>query len=336
MTVAFDLSSSHPLPPAAESLRFDTTVPRRLVHRAAVAETFLTDAAEVGEDRYIVAGQLPRTHSLYNDGPGRHHDLLLLAEVVRQAGTLISHRFCSVPEGTIFPLRRAQIEVGDLDALSSVDAASQLVADIRFFDQERQGGALTSMSLRAELFIDGRWAGSASGAMHFVSPASYNTLRRSPPLAGGGSAFTAVRGADARRVGRRHARNVVVGELERATEDERYSCAIVADTSHPSFFDHPQDHLPGTLLLEAFRQAALLAVADACAWSPESLLVVALAATFSRYAELNLEARCSASVGEPVLPRRGEPWVPVSLAVSQRGATLSQAVVRVADVHSHG
>ncbi|MDQ3676790.1 MAG: hypothetical protein M3401_08320, partial [Actinomycetota bacterium] len=141
-----------------------------------------------------------------------------------------------------------------------------------------------------------------------------------------------VRGADARRVGRRDARNVVVGELERAPDGEGGSCVIVADTGHPSFFDHPQDHLPGTLLLEAYRQVALLAVADACAWAPESLLVVACDATFSRYAELDLEARCSASVGEPVLPRRGEPWVSVSLTVSQRGATLSEAVVRVADV----
>ncbi|MDQ3678186.1 MAG: hypothetical protein M3401_15555, partial [Actinomycetota bacterium] len=192
MAVAFDLSSSHPLPPGAESLRFDATVPRRLVHRAAVAETFLTDAAEAGEDRYVVAGQLPRTHKLYNDGPGRHHDLLLLAEVVRQAGTLVSHRFYGVPEGTVFPLRRAQIEVGDLDALVAVDVTRPLVVGIRFFDQERQGGALTSMTLGAELFIDGRWVGSASGAMHFVSPASYNTLRRARPHAGDGPVLSPV------------------------------------------------------------------------------------------------------------------------------------------------
>ena len=62
-------------------------------------------------------------------------------------------------------------------------------------------------------------------------------------------------------------------------------------------------------------------------------LVVACDAAFSRYAELDLEARCSASVGEPVLPHRGDAWVPVSLKISQQGATLSEATVRVADVH---
>jgi 2-oxo-3-(phosphooxy)propyl 3-oxoalkanoate synthase len=333
MTIDLELRPSDSLPPGVASLRFDATVPRGLVHRAAVAETLLTDAAEVGEDRYVVAAQLPRGHVLYNDGRGRYHDLLLLAEVVRQAGTLVSHRFYDVPEGFIFPLRRAQIEVTDLDAMATSDVASQMVADIRIAGQERQSGTLASMALEAALIVDGLRVGSAGGAIHFVSPSSYRTLRRNRPAADDDPAHVSVRRAEPHRVGRCDLRNVVVGELERPTGHEGYTCRIVADTRHPSFFDHPQDHIPGMLLLEAYRQLALLAVADACAWAPESLLVVACDATFSRYAELDLEARCSASVGEPVLPRRGEAWVPVSLKVSQQGATLSEATVRIADVN---
>lgn len=332
MTVVADLSPSVPLPPAATSLRFDATVPRRLVHRAAVAETFLTDAAEVSENRYVVAAQLPRSHILFNDGAGQYHDLLLLAEVVRQAGTLLSHRFYGVLEGFVFPLRRAQIELTDLDALATVHAATDMVADVRISDQERQGGTLSGMAIRADVVIGGRRIGSASGAMHFVSPTGYETLRGKRSSASDVAALAAARRAEPLRVGRRDARNVVVGMLRPALRDEPYSCRIVADTGHPAFFDHPQDHLPGMLLLESYRQVALLAVADACAWAPESLLVVACDATFTRYAELDLESLCSARVGEPVLPRRGETWVPVSLEISQQGVTLSKADVRVADV----
>jgi hypothetical protein len=334
MTVIADLGQSDGPPAGVASLRFDATVPRRLVHRASVAETFLTDAAKVGPDRYIVAAQLPRSHSMYNDGPGRYHDLLLLAEIVRQAGTLLSHRFFGVPERSVFPLRRAQIEVTELDAMATSGDASEMVADIRISDQERQAGQLSSMSLQAEMIIDGRRVGSASGAMHFVSPSSYDALRRVRPPAGDDPPTrVAVAGVEPQRVGRRDPRNVVVGELDRAVEHGALRCGVIADTSHPSFFDHPQDHIPGMLLLEAFRQTALLAVADSCAWAPTSLLVVSCDAKFSRYAELDLEAHCSASVGEPRLPRRGEAWVPVSLKVSQKGATLCDAVVRVADVH---
>ena len=332
MTAIADLNASVGLPARVASLRFDATVPRRLVHRASIAETFLTDAAEVGQDRFLVAAQLPRSHSMYNDGTGRYHDLLLLAEVVRQAGTLLSHRFYGVPEGSVFPLRRAQIEITELDATARSDAASETVADVRISDHERQAGQLSSMSLNADLIIDGQRAGSASGAMHFVSRSSYDTLRRDRPPSDSDASPAAVARAEARRVGRCDARNVVVGELQRAGQ-AGHSCRVVADTRHPSFFDHPQDHLPGMLLLEAFRQTALLAVADACAWAPDSLVVVACDAKFARYAELDLEANCSASVGEPRLPRRGEPWVPVSLRVTQQGATLCDAVVRVADAH---
>lgn len=333
MTTVAELGSpSAQLPPGAASLRFDTTVPRGLVHRTAVAETFLTDAAKVSEDRYVVAAQLPRSHNLYNDGHGRYHDLLLLVEVVRQAGTLLSHRFYGVPEDFVFPLRRAQIELAHLAAMETSGAVSDMVADIRISDQQRQSGALTSMALHAELFVDGRRVGSVGGGMHFVSPSSYGTLRGAKPPAGDAPTLATVRRPEPRRVGRCDLRNVVVGELEREPRDDGQSCRIIADTRHPSFFDHPQDHVPGMLLLEAHRQAALLAVAGTCAWAPESLLVVACDATFSRYAELDLESRCSASVGEPVLPRRGEAWVAVSLRISQRGATLSEAAVRVADV----
>jgi hypothetical protein len=189
------------------------------------------------------------------------------------------------------------------------------------------------MSLAAEMFVDGLRVGSAAGAMHFVSPSSYGALRRNRPGADDGPAAAAGRGVEPLRVGRCNARNVVVGDFRRAAATEEYECVIVPDTRHPAFFDHPQDHVPGMLLLEAYRQLALVAVAEACAWAPESLLVVACDASFSRYAELDVEARCSAAVGDPVLPRDGDAWVPVSLKVSQQGTTLSEATVRVADVH---
>jgi 2-oxo-3-(phosphooxy)propyl 3-oxoalkanoate synthase len=333
MTVVADLSPPVLLPPAASSLQFDATVPRRLVHRAAVAETFLTDAAEADEDRFVVAAQLPRSHSLFNDGPAQYHDLLILAEVVRQAGTLLSHRFYDVAEGTIFPLRRAQIEIDDIQGLATAHTASDMVADVRISDLQRYGGVLTSMTLRAQLIVGGRRIGSATGAMNFVSPTGYSALRGSRPPGDSGPALEAPRTAP-RRVGRHDVRNVVVSEPRPGSSAGRYSCAIIADTGHPAFFDHPQDHLPGMLLLEAYRQTALLAAADACAWAPESLLVVACDATFARYAELDLECRCSATVGEPVLPRRGAAWVPVSLEIAQRGKTLSEAIVRVADARA--
>src|SRR5215469_6823843 len=105
MTVLIGRDPAQHLPSEAARLRFDATVPRHFVHRASISETFLTDAIELDADRYLVAAQLPRSHTLYNDVSAGYHDLLAFAEAVRQAGTLLAHRFYEVPEGTIFPLR---------------------------------------------------------------------------------------------------------------------------------------------------------------------------------------------------------------------------------------
>ena len=248
MTIDVELRPSDSLPPGVASLRFDATVPRGLVHRAAVAaETLLTDAAEVGDDRFVVAAQLPRGHLLYNEGrPGT-------------TTSSCSRRWCARPDSGIasllrrpgrvhLPLRRAQIEVTELDAIATSDVASQMIADIRIAGQERQSGTLASMTLDAALIVDGLRVGWAGGAIHFVSPSSYGTLRRNRPAADGDPAHVSVRRAEPHRVGRCDLRNVVVGELERPTGHGSYSCRIIADTRHPSFFDHPQDHIPGMLL----------------------------------------------------------------------------------------
>jgi hypothetical protein len=333
MTVLVGPDPARHLPSEATRLRFDATVPRKLVHRAAISETFLTDALELGADRYLVAAQLPRAHALYSDVPGNHQDLLLLAEAVRQAGTLLAHRFYDVPEGTIFPLRTAQIEVSDLDALTLTDRAAELVADVQIFGQEHHGGALSAMSLRADYYLDGRPAGSAAGAMHLVSPSGYGALRAQHRPVEMAAPATADRPEPA-GVGRADRRNVVVGDfLPRG--DAAFSARVLADTGHPAYFDHPQDHIPGMLLLEAYRQLSLLSVAEQCGWAAEGLLTVECDAAFSRYAELHLETLCVATVGEPVLPHRGAAWVPVSLELTQAGVTLSRARVRVAAVGSH-
>lgn len=66
-----------------------------------------------------------------------------------------------------------------------------------------------------------------------------------------------------------------------------------ADTAHPVLFDHPVDHAPGMLLLEAARQAAQAVAA------PEAALPVSMDAVFFRYAELDAPCRIEADPGEP-------------------------------------
>ena len=73
------------------------TVPRELVHKAAMHEVLLADSRQVDDYECVCVGQLPRAHSFHNDSTRGYHDPLTVLEAVRQAGVLFAHRHLGVP-----------------------------------------------------------------------------------------------------------------------------------------------------------------------------------------------------------------------------------------------
>jgi hypothetical protein len=312
---------------AAARLAFEQTVPRGLVHRAAVSEVLVTDAARLSGHRFAVAAQLPRGHALFNDPDVRTHDILALAEAVRQAGTLVAHRYEGVPAGHVFPLRTAEIEVTGPGALRAGPEPGRLVAYVTLTDHERRGGELTGAAVHADIHVDGRPVGRGGGGMYFVPPGSYAAFR--PPGYAAGATPPTVVPVAPERVARRDPRNVVVGEPVGPVGGRR-SFPVVVDTGHAFFFDHPQDHVPGMLLLEAAGQAARLTVAEELGAAVSRCPVVSLRARFGSYAELGEPVRCAVTAAEPVLPPAGPPRVPVTVTVVQAGAERARITVGIA------
>ncbi|MFF6997576.1 AfsA-related hotdog domain-containing protein [Streptomyces sp. NPDC008313] len=78
-------------------LSFLQPVPRHMVHRAAIAEVFLTDAVRTGEHSFLVAAQWPRDHALYSPGSDGASDPLLFMETIRQSLVYLAHAFYGVP-----------------------------------------------------------------------------------------------------------------------------------------------------------------------------------------------------------------------------------------------
>jgi hypothetical protein len=52
------------------------------------------------------------------------------------------------------------------------------------------------------------------------------------------------------------------------------------DTAHPALFDHPLDHVPGMMLLEAARQATVATLGPSC-------MPLEITSEFRRYTELS-------------------------------------------------
>ncbi|MER5399793.1 AfsA-related hotdog domain-containing protein [Streptomyces sp. NPDC002599] len=84
--------------------RLTTTVPKEYVHRASLAEVFLSSCTPRAPLAYTLTGQWPRAHTYFTGPDPSSHDPLQVAETIRQAGILLAHTELGVPLGHHFVL----------------------------------------------------------------------------------------------------------------------------------------------------------------------------------------------------------------------------------------
>lgn len=311
--------------PRARELSFEQTVPRALAHRRAISEVFVSDSARVADDEFVAALQVPRAHSLWHDHSHALHDPLLVVEACRQAAFVGTHRYLGVPIGTRGSLQSIEYRVDELDAYRD-DGANPLesIARIRVADRQDRQGALTAMRFEARLTIGERPAMTMSGTILFIPADDFAVLRAhqraAKPLLDRAPAAPAR--IDPVLVGRCDVRNMAIGDVDPdapASGEQRFP--VVVEPANPAFFDHEQDHLPGPLIVEVYRQAAVRAAVRAGALATPVAVATGLRATFSDFGEYEGATECAALVG----PVAGGDVVTVRLGLHQFGARLAEA-----------
>ena len=103
---------------------------------------------------------------------------------------------------------------------------------------------------------------------------------------------------DNRLVHKCHVENVCISRIEQISlEKEQYLTQVAADTNNAFFFDHPYDHIPGMLFVEAGRQAAT-AVCHLFYEVPYEVVFILMDMTFNfqNYAELNAPLFISSAI----------------------------------------
>ena len=262
----------------ARSDFFEQPVPRRFVHRASVAEVLITGfAADALPDTFLLAAQWPRGHSLYRTVRGLH-DPLLFAESFRQAGLMISHVGYQSPLNQVAIMRNLTYDVSAA-GLACDGAPTNLILsatckDVRFRKDTLLGFQIIT-TLRRGLSLEA--VGIGAGELQCVSPAVYRRLRGEPAAAPQAGPAALPEPVPPALVGKDIRADVVLSR----TEAEN-TWLLRCDTTHPVLFDHPVDHVPGMVLIEAMRQAAH------CALHPRPSVMTRFAARFERYTELNL------------------------------------------------
>ncbi len=238
-----------------EKSLFQQTLPRHLVHRAAVSEVFVTDLAHTSAGTFHVGAQWPRSHQFF--GPKSHlHDPILLTETVRQAGLAIAHQYYNVPQGSHFLMHDISYEINE-EGLRLGRRPADIVLEAVTSDVRKRGKSVSGMTFDFTCYRNNKRVGVSRVSWRCVSPAAYARLR------GEHIDATVVPGKQPapvapHLVGRYQESDVV---LAPSAVDNLW--LIRLDTEHPVLFDHPVDHVPGMTAIEAARQAALLATGSA-------------------------------------------------------------------------
>lgn len=282
-------------------------VPQEFTHKLARAEVLLTGWAPAGEDRVTVTARWPRTHSFYASVAGRH-DPMLLAETLRQSIPLISHACYDVPLGHHLIWQHFTYEVAH-EAMWADGGPMDVELHIRCNDIVRRGGRLAALTMDVEILRDGLHLGTAHTRFSSHAPSIYRRLRGdryTAPSDLAGAAPVPV-GASApvvppALVNREHAADVVLSPTARPDQWQ-----LRVDQSHPILFDHPVDHAPGMLLLEAARQAAHAVQGPRA----DTVVPVRFESAFFRYVEFDAPCVITACV-EPAARPGGHPSVSVT------------------------
>jgi len=306
-------------------LSYTATVDKALLHRRHASEAFLTDARRTGPATFVAAALLPAWHPHYDahTGPSRHRDPMLLLECVRQAETFAAHTMFGAEPDAHFVLRNWSAEFGRFPRTLG---EARLLLTATTANRRAVRDRLRGLDLDVELWSGGQRVGHVAMSVGYLSDAAFRVVRTrandGPPPSTEDlprAVGVPMRPAD---VGRRRATDVLL--LDAGTGTGTVTARLRVAAENRSLFDHPQDHVPAMVLVEAARQLAALATAEWHGRGPAHTELVAMESTFDTYAELTAPVELVATPAGPAVDvafrQAGRDLARASLVMGVRGA----------------
>ncbi|NKI43865.1 AfsA-related hotdog domain-containing protein [Streptomyces physcomitrii] len=308
---------------------------RHLIHRP-------RSTAPGPAEEFVLTGELPRAHPLFNDGPGSWHEPAAAAEMVREAAEFIGPQHFGIAPRRTGLFYRFGIEAGDLGAWRTAAGPGLLTAAMTVTPDKVIDHVPRALEFRAALDIDDRPAGTATARLIFLAPLlgeRHRSTSRREALDGHESAAygdsdrapadrdPAAPAVEPASVGRFRPDNVLLQDAEFASSG-RLSARVLIPPAHP--LRPPAGHpVPSALLLEAVRQSSLLAAHRTHRLPLAGLLLSSLDAQVRGYAEPELPLRCTAIAGAPHRAADGSRRAPLTLTLSQQRRTVIEATATV-------
>ena len=222
---------------------------RQLVHKRFAENVFVEAHTRRGEREFTSRCVFVTSHGLYNDTPSGLSGAGYLVEAARQAKLAICHDFFDVPLSAGFLITAidwcfTSAKPFVVETLDPFEVRTEVVEAVA------RRGVLAKISTRSRIF-DG------SGHEFLVGEASFLITSRSLTSRGPRVEPTLLcMPASPASVQVACPENVFISApIREAEAPDRH--ALIANTEHPYFFEHENSHVPGMLLLEAGKQAAV-------------------------------------------------------------------------------
>ncbi|MEU6866337.1 AfsA-related hotdog domain-containing protein [Streptomyces sp. NPDC046876] len=315
------------------------TAVRHLIHCPPSWDRYLLEAPGSSEEHFVLAGELPTAHPLFNDGPGHLHDPQLLTDTLREIGEFVGHQYFGVPLDRPGLFHRFALDLTDTAPWRTATApaphpgrAARLLTRLAVRPTHSLAGVPRGLEFRLEAAIDDVVCATGSAGLVFLMPAlhrshvaqSRRALRAAP--ADGPSYEESAWPVAAAEVGRRSEANVVVREdLGEPAAPGRLSTWIVPQPGSPLFAGPDRGSLSALLLLEGMRQSALLAAARSGAVDVDRAVLGSIDVRLTGYAADDLPLHCTVLSGEGAHGRERE----AALTVTQNGRPVADARARV-------
>ncbi|MFE7325607.1 ScbA/BarX family gamma-butyrolactone biosynthesis protein [Streptomyces sp. NPDC057565] len=251
-----------------------TDVSHELVHRSDPRDIFPTAWCRLSDTEFSVSAQWPCPHRFFAVASGRHQDPLLIAETMRQATMMLAHAELGVPVDDQFVMWDLAYDTV-VPGFALEVASGKVLIHLTCSDVRKRGKSIAGMRVDLRFHRGGTVLATSSGRISCTSARAYRRLRQDR-LDTVGRPVPLLPGADPYEVGRTAESDVV---LTPTPQPNRWRLRL--DTTHPTLFRRPNDHVPGILLLEAARQAAV-AVTPGHTFLPTSVEIA-----FHKYAELD-------------------------------------------------
>ncbi|WP_299529011.1 ScbA/BarX family gamma-butyrolactone biosynthesis protein [uncultured Streptomyces sp.] len=299
-----------------------------VAHRAADRDVLVRGLRAMGDDAYTLDLDWSGPHLFFGPARGSVHHHMLIAQTLRQIGLALAHTEFAIGPSHHFLMN---------DLTYAVDPRHRTDLSPLRAEASCTWTARNAVRVAISLIQRGTTFLTSDSSFSWVSDRGYRRLR-GPRLESrpGPRPFPVPPSA----TGRHTPDEVVLGPSERP-----HCWELIPDTGNPALIDHPVDHVPGLVIMEAVHQAAFAFIRERTGGAGTGWCPVSTAMYADRYVEFDapcwIEARAvpplPPGAGLTAPPASGDPGVlsgiltagmpAVELTGRQRGAVVFRSVV---------